>query len=61
MSAFDIAGAVFASPVAAALWLATFGATIPGDPGANKRAAIAASAATIWAAFCIARLCGASL
>jgi hypothetical protein len=63
MSAFDIAGAVVATPLAALYILLSYLATVD-DSISGKEAVttlVIATLLTAWAAFCIARLCGASL
>ena len=63
MSAFDIAGAVIATPLAI-LFLATFCGSMasPGPVSDGTMAAFVWGIVTaLWAAFCIARLCGAHL
>lgn len=62
-SAFDIAGAVVATPLAIAV-LAAFSYGIMHEPEETKAILLCLSVGltcAIWAAFCIARLFGASL
>lgn len=64
MSAFDIAGAVVATPLAIACCLElrraiAANSTVPVDEGAA--ALLWSIGSGLWAVFCIARLCGASL
>ena len=61
MSAFDITGAVVATPLAV-LFLAWTRSALKTDDREDVCVGVCLSAlATLWATFCIARLCGASL
>lgn len=61
MSAFDIAGAVVATPLAV-LFLVWIVRAFMADDREDVCASVCFAASTIlWSAFCIARLCGASL
>lgn len=61
MSAFDIAGAVVATPLAV-LFLAWSVSAFKVDDREDLCVGVCFSAASVlWAAFCIARLCGATL
>jgi len=64
MSAFDIAGAVVAMPLAVLFWAAAMIPSPPPHPRYGPREggmALRAVVCTAWSAFCIARLCGATL
>lgn len=62
MSAFDIAGAVVATPLAVVFAVAMIkGLASRASSDDLADVMLRLSAVTLWAAFCIARLCGATL